>query len=86
MTARISAALRLVDAFRRSWVARQLGGRPHRARGESTTAIGAAPLQLLLDAAHAEGALERADACIGRVRRQVRIAALAVGAELEHEF
>lgn len=81
--ARSSAALRLVDAFGGGRIAQQLARRPHRARCESTAAIGAATLQTF-SAAHTKRAFKRADARISGIRWQVHIAALAIGPQRQH--
>ncbi len=47
-------------------------------------AIRAAALQPRLGAGCAECAVERTDACIGRIGRQVLVAALAIRAQFEH--
>jgi hypothetical protein len=62
----------------------QLRERPDRARLEVATAVGADSAQHVVRAAGAERALEGADACVGAVGRQIDVAALAVGAQLEH--
>ena len=51
---------------------------PNRSRREGATAVGAHIVKHGLDATGAECAFVRADARIGRVRRQVSVAALAV--------
>src|SRR5205814_9051610 len=63
----------------------QLGRRPDGARLEVPSAVRADAVQDLVDAARAERALEGADAGVETARRQVRVTALAVGTELEHD-
>ena len=56
---------------------------PERTARKVSPAIGADPFEALVGALGAEGALEGADARFGG-RRQVLVAALAVGSKLEH--
>src|SRR5215470_17183885 len=58
--------------------------RPHRARRESSAAVGAHIVQHVLDALGAERAFVSANARVGRVRRQILVAAFAVRSQLEH--
>ena len=52
---------------------------------EIATAVGASAAgKAVFGAVSAERALERADQRLGRVRRQIAVAAFAVGSELEH--
>jgi len=53
-------------------------------RQQFTAAIGALAVKYRIGASRAEGALERADACIGGVRWQVGVATFAIGSELKH--
>src|SRR5215472_4942024 len=82
---RRAARVRLQDALARSWVFDQHGRRPHRPAHELTTAVWTAPAgQAIGHAVGTEGALEGANHGVARVRRQVLVAALAVGLEFEH--
>lgn len=58
--------------------------RTDRTRAEIAAAVRAAAFQHGLGAGCAECALERADHRLARIGRQILVAALAVGAELEH--
>src|SRR4051794_22817909 len=61
-----------------------LAGRAYRPRHEAAAAVRADIVQHALDAVGAEGALVGADPRVGRPRRQVLVAVLAVGSELKH--
>jgi hypothetical protein len=74
------ASARIVNATRGGRVLRQRALRPTRARQELAPAVGTCPSEHRVGALRAKGALERADAGLGRVRGQVAIAALASGA------
>src|SRR3954462_11205226 len=80
----IPAAFGLQDAFRRRGILRELFGRAARAAHQLAAAVRAFPREHVGRAAFAECALERADERTGGVTREVRIAAFAVGSELEH--
>src|SRR5262249_24529104 len=58
--------------------------RPDRPRCEPAAAVRADVEQHRLDAGRAEGALIAADPRVDGIRRQVAIAAFAIGSELEH--
>src|ERR1044072_8845489 len=62
----------------------ELVGRPDRAAHQLGTALWGAALQHVLCAASAKCALERAHHSVVRVRRQIVIAAFAVGSQREH--
>lgn len=62
----------------------QFLGRTPRPQHQLTLAVGALTRQHVLGAADTEGALKRADARIGRRRRQGAVTALAVGPQLQH--
>src|SRR5262245_13983213 len=81
---RLRTALRLVDALRRRRVRRERCGRPARPGNELAPAIRTDPAEAGRRARRAERALERADAGLRRVRRQVAVTAFAAGAKLEH--
>jgi hypothetical protein len=77
-------AMRLEDPCRRCRVRRQLGRGPDRPRHEPAAAIGTQPARKArCDAGRAKGALERADAGDGGLRRQVDVAAFAIRAKLK---
>ena len=81
----LAARVRFQYALRRSWVFDEHCRRPHRPTHELTSAVWTAPAgQASGHAVGAEGALESAYHGIARVRRQVLVAALAVGLEFEH--
>lgn len=65
-------------------ILRQQMRRPQRARAEAAAAVRTATMQHAVGAGLAERAFETADHRIGGIRRQVPVAAFAVGAELEH--
>ena len=79
-----------MDALRRgrvlahAYAGAALDRRADRPRREAAAAVRADVVQHRLDAMGAEGAFVAADAGLRRVRRQVLVAALAVGAELQH--
>ena len=62
----------------------QFGGGADRAGDEFACAVGAYAGEDAVGAGGAEGALEGADAGVAAVRREVAVAAFAVGAEFEH--
>src|SRR5262245_37412213 len=74
----------LADAFGRGRIFLQHPLRPCRAPDEVAAAIGAVAAQPRSRAIRAERALEGADQRIGRAVGQVLVAALAVGAEIQH--
>lgn len=78
-----AATLRSVDAKSRGGMARELAGRADGPVDQLAGAIGAKPAERSR-AVHAERALEGADSRVGRVRRQIPIAALTAGSDLEH--
>jgi hypothetical protein len=78
------AALRLEDTSCRWRIVGELCRRPNGAGYEIAAAVRASPVKLVLGAVGAERALERADHGVGRLRRQVLVAAFAIGAEFEH--
>lgn len=76
---RAGRALLREYAERRRGMATEGLWRADRAGGEAATAIGTYPVQVGVDAVAAEGALEGADHRVRSGRRQVLVAALAVG-------
>src|SRR5262245_57762057 len=80
----LAAAVGLQDALGGGGVFLQLARGADGALDEVATAIGAGAAQDVLGAAAAEGAFEGADQGVGRVGREVLVAAFAVGAQLEH--
>src|SRR3954447_18327990 len=82
--ARGLASFRLQHPPGRSRMLRQHGRRPNRAANEFAAAVRADPMQPVLDAVGAERALIGADPRLQAVRRQILVAALAVGTQFEH--
>ena len=78
------AAGRLEDALGGGRKLGELAGRATRTHDELASAIRTLAMKHTARARFAEGAFERADASLGRLRRQIAVAALAVGAQLEH--
>src|SRR5438046_9385290 len=74
----LAATLRSVDAKSRGGIARELAGRADGPVDQLAGAIGAKPAERSR-AVHAEGALEGTDPRVGRIRRQIPIAALTAG-------
>ena len=74
----------LEHSFSRSRVAGEFVSRPARPGYQFATAVGADAAEPRAGTIAAEGAFKSADACIGRLVGQVLVAALAVGAQLEH--
>src|SRR5215831_6323174 len=63
-----------------------LGRRTDGPRRKAAAAIGTDVVQLRLDALRTEGALEGTNASVRRIGRQVLVAKLAIGSELECHF
>src|SRR4051812_12220858 len=80
-SSRVAAALRLEYSFRRSRVFCQFRRGPDRARNENAGAIRAYAAELALGAAPAKRAFETADHRVVRLRRQILVAAFAIGSE-----
>jgi hypothetical protein len=78
------ASFRLEHPRGRTRVLLKLGRRPRRAREQFTTAVWARPGEAPIRAIAAERALEGTDTGIGRIRRQISVAALTPWAHLEH--
>jgi hypothetical protein len=78
------APLRFEHTFGRGRIPGKLFHRSPRARDELASAIGAFACELGLRACLAERAFERADSRVRAVRRQIDVAAFAVGSELKH--
>jgi hypothetical protein len=78
-----AATLRSVDAKSRGRMADELAGRADGPVDQLAGAIGAKAAERSR-AVHAERALEGTDPRVGRVRRQIPIAALTAGSNLEH--
>jgi hypothetical protein len=70
----------LEDAVGRSREPGELGDRTAWTSEELAATVGTLPAKDLIRAALAEGAFERADASLGRIGREVAVAALAVRA------
>src|SRR5688572_4606802 len=77
-------ATRLENPLRRSRVLGQQMSGAGGARHQVTAAVGALSGQRRADAPGTEGALERADHGVHRVRRQVPVATFAVRSHLQH--
>lgn len=71
-------------AFDRWRIFRKQMRGPDRSRTETTAAVRTATAQYVLGTERTERAFEAADHRIGRIGRQIKIAAFAVGTELEH--
>src|SRR6185503_11886424 len=84
VSGRLAAAGGLVHALRGGRMLRELRRGTSRPRRELAAAVGTLAMQHIVHAIAAERALEGADHCIRRCRRQVAVAAFTVGAELEH--
>jgi hypothetical protein len=80
MVSDATAAGGLVDAFSRGRVLGQFICRATRTGNKITAAVGAFSFKHRLDTGRTKGAFVRAYACLGGVRREVLIAAFAVGA------
>jgi hypothetical protein len=80
-----AAALRLEHAHRRWRIVGELRWRANRARDEVAAAVRATSAEPVVHAIATERALERADHRVGRRRRQIFVAAFAIGAQLEHQ-
>ncbi len=65
-------------------MAQQRVGRTNRPRDEVAAAVGTAAREHVLRTPSAERALERADARLGGIRRQIAVAAFAVRTKFEH--
>src|SRR5262245_52186535 len=78
---RLGAALRLELALGRGREFGQLVGRPDRSAHQLAAAVRALAAEHRVGACAAERAFERADPRLGRSRRQIAIAALAIGAK-----
>src|SRR5258708_36696221 len=81
---RFRATRRFVYAVRRGGMLGQRFRRPARSRYQLAAAVRAPALEDGCRARAAEGALERADERLVRLRRKVPVAAFAVGPQLEH--
>jgi hypothetical protein len=79
----LAATLRSVDAKSRGGMARELAGRTDGPVDELAGAIGAKAAERSR-AVHTKRALEGTDPRVRRVRRQIPIAALTAGSDLEH--
>src|SRR5919109_5170956 len=79
-----SAALGLEDALGGSRVLEQLLDGTARTAHELAAAVGTPAAQGLAGAGGAERAFEGADPGVGGVAREIPVAALAVGAQLQH--
>src|SRR5215470_13512521 len=73
----LAAAVGLQDALGGGGVFLQLAGRADGALDEVAAAVGAGAVQRVLGAGAAEGAFEGADHGVGRLGREVLVAALA---------
>ena len=71
--------------LRAGWILLERRCRPDRAANEFAGAIGTDVVEFTLSARCAEGALEAADAGVGRVGGEGRLAALALVAHLQHQ-
>jgi hypothetical protein len=78
---RSGTPLRLEDTCRRRRIAGELACRTPWARYEFTATVRALAFQPLLGAAEAEGAFERTNPGLARLRGEVDVAALAAGSE-----
>src|SRR5216683_2928830 len=78
------AALGLVDTRGGSGMLRELPGGPARPWHELAAAVRAAAVEDFCRAVAAERAFERADDRVGRLRRQVAVAAFTIRTKLEH--
>jgi hypothetical protein len=78
-------AMAAADSGGRGGMIHQGRRETNRPRDERASAVRAMPLEVAVGAQGAERAFETADPCIDRARRQVRVAALAVGPEFEHD-
>ncbi|OJY30482.1 MAG: hypothetical protein BGO98_27595 [Myxococcales bacterium 68-20] len=78
------SAHRAGGVMRQSFAGPPLARRPDGTRDEAAATIGADIVQHGVDAIGAERTLIAADTGIGRVGRQVDIAAFAIGSEFEH--
>jgi hypothetical protein len=81
---RIRATARFHDALRRSRMPGELLGGATRPRYQFTTAVRAHSFEDSRGTEATKRALEGANECIGRLRRQVPIAAFAIGPKLKH--
>src|SRR5579871_734101 len=80
----IRATARFNDALRRSRTSCELVGGATRPRYQFTTAVRADSFEDSFGTGATKRALEGANECIGRLRRQVPIAAFAIGSKLKH--
>ncbi len=79
-----STTLWLVHAHRRCRMLDQLGGGPPWPRRKFATAVWTDTAEFRFHTARTKCALEGTDSRLGRVRRQIAVAAFAVRAELQH--
>lgn len=76
----------LMDASGRGWVVGELGSRASRAYYQLTPAVRTDIAENTVGARRTEGALERADASVGGLGRQVFVATLTAWPEFEHSI
>src|ERR1700750_1360444 len=82
----MQAAVRLEHALARGREKRQLRCRPDRPLQCSAAALRAAALEDAVRARAAEGAFERTNHRVARIRRQVDVAAFAARLEQQHQW